>query len=225
MDDILQEIARERKTDCLMLPLARFTGENYRYLELGVFKQTNEHYREIPCPNGCGEDVFIEGRVHDGYVVTCCHRGISEEIIVSPDIVELCEFDPVVFQELVECGKIVFEKPWWKTADECQADPVAARLYLQNLARDVKREVKGLHGNPDVQQYIFNKAKHGDLYYADCETARDLKRTHGWTDSSIYTYIKQAFAGKSKVAAIVRTGKIEKKRKRVAKELGFGNRR
>lgn len=225
MDDILKEIARERKADCLLLPLARFSGENSRYLEWGVFKRTNKYYREIPCPNGCGEDVSVEGRVEGGYLVTCCHQGAPEEIVVPSQDIELCEFDSVVFGELCESGRIKFEKPWWNTADDCKNDPVAARSFLQSLAVNVKREVKSCHGYPDVQSYIFKGAKHGDLYYADCQIARGLKNRYGWSEPSVYTYIKQAFSGKRKVDTIVRAGKIEKKKKRVAAELKFGNRR
>lgn len=76
-----------------------------------------------------------------------------------------------------------------------------------------------------MQSYIFKGAKHGDLYYADCQIARGLKNRYGWSEPSVYTYIKQAFSGKRKVDTIVRAGKIEKKKKRVAAELKFGNRR
>lgn len=106
MDDILQEIARVRSGQTLMIPLARFVGQARRYLDLGVFKRTNERYREVSCPNGCGEDVFVEGRVGNGYVVTCEHRGIPEEIVIPPEQIELCEFDEVAFKELVKQGKI-----------------------------------------------------------------------------------------------------------------------
>jgi hypothetical protein len=217
MDAILELISRKGEYEKIFLPLGAFNGEKGRYIKLGVFKRTGHVIEEVGCPNGCGEYVKVLRRQNGTYFVVCSHGDKEMEFVdILAEEVELYEFDRVVFNRCVESGKIDYVPP--STPQEREGDPVKAKAFLQKVARDVKRVCK-LEKYPQIQEYIFENAIAGNPHYVDCEELRNLAKIHKWQDNSIYTYIRDGFAGASRTKTIMLRSKICAKRKRVKKDL------
>ena len=216
-DDVLLEIARRREGDELLLPLRRFPGRLGKYIRLGVFKRSVLYREAIPCPNGCGELARVLKRGDGDYVVCCGHGNRQmEDIAVPREDVELYSLDWVAFEECVRDGRIAFRRP--STHDERKADPVKAKTFLQDTARDIAERMHFTKPSK-IAEYIRLGAKPGAEFFAECDELRELKRIHKWQTSSFGTYVRQAFAGKSQTKTVRRKSKIEANRKKLSKEL------
>lgn len=217
LDAVLSEIARRREGEELLLPLRCFSGNLRKYLHLGVFKRSVIFRECIPCPNGCGVLVRVLKKDEGDYIVCCSHGdGPMEDIGVPHEDVELYAIDWVAFGDCVRDGRIVFSRP--STPEERKASPIKAKEFLRDTARNIaektviKRPVK-------IVEYILSGAKGGDMFYADCEELRELKRIHKWQINSFHTYVRQAFADGSSVKSAKRKSKVESKRKMISREL------
>lgn len=217
LDDVLKEIARRRDGEELLLPLRCFSGELRKYLRLGVFKRSAMFRESIPCPNGCGVLVRVLKRGDGDYIVCCGHGDRPmEDIKVPREDVELYALDWVTFGSCVSDGRIAFSRP--STPEERKADPVKAKEFLQDTAREIAE--KTVKTRPaQIAEYILSDAGSGDMAFADCKEIRNLKRIHRWQDTSFRTYVRQAFANGSSEKTAKRRSKIESKRKRISKEL------
>ena len=212
MDSILELISQKGEYEKIFLPLEAFEGEKKVYLEFGVFKRSGKVKEEVGCPNGCSEYVKVLCRRNGTYFVVCDHGDKeSEDIDIPAEEVELYEFDRVVFNRCVESGSIDYVPP--STPQEREGDPVKAKEFLQRVARDVRKTCK-IEKSTRIQDYIFRDAIPGKPYYQDCVELRKLRDIHAWLDSTIATYIRNAFAGGSRTETIKRqSGKKVKKRR------------
>jgi len=217
LDDVLSEIARRRDGEELLLPLRCFSGNLRKYLRLGVFKRSAMFRESIPCPNGCGVLARVLKRGDGDYIVCCGHGDRPmEDIEVPREDVELYVLDWVTFGNCVSDGRIAFSRP--STPEERKADPVKAKEFLQDTARDIA-EKKSINRPSTIAKYILSVAESGDIAFADCKEIRELRRIHRWQTNSFHTYVRQAFADGSSVKSTKRRSKIESKRKRISKEL------
>ena len=217
MDDLLCEIARRSEGEELLLPLRRLSGKSRKYVRLGVFKRSARFRSEIPCPNGCGVLARVLKRGDGDYVVCCDHGDRQmEDIAVPREDVELYALDWVTFGECVRHGSIAYRRP--SAAGECKTDPVAAKAFLQETARNIAENV-GVRKPSRIAAYILRDAKDGETFVAECEEIRDLKRIHRWQSNSFDTYVRQAFAGRSQTETARRKSKVEANRKMLSKEL------
>ena len=215
-DEVLSSIAWKAKADNVLLPRKVFVGELERYLASGVFKKTNAFLSEVMCPGGCGELAVVAKR-DGGYFATCGHtNGPMVDYEILPYEVELYALDRVQFEELCATGEIDFHYP--STPEERKVDPVKAKEFLQDTARDIA-EKKLINRPAQIAEYILSGAGSGDMAFADCKEIRNLKRIHRWRDTSFRTYVRQAFANGSSEKTAKRRSKIESKRKRISKEL------
>lgn len=212
MDSILELISQKGEYEQMLMPLRAFDGEKSVYLELGVFKRSGHVREEVACPNGCGEYVKVLSRQNGTYFVVCDHGGKEmEDVDVPAEDVELCEFDRVVFDRCIKSGTIDYVPP--STAQDREGNPVKAKAFLQQVAKAVRKTCK-IKKCTMLQDYIFRDAMPGDAHYRECEELRKLQNVHGWLDSTIGTYIRNAFAGGSRTKTIKRqSGKKTKKRK------------
>ena len=217
LDDVLSEIARRRDGEELLLPLRCFSGELRKYLRLGVFKRSAIFRESISCPNGCGVLTRVLKRGDGDYIVCCGHGDRPmEDIEVPREDVELYALDWVAFGNCVSDGRIAFPRP--STPEERKADPVKAKEFLQDTARDIA-EKTAIKRRSEIAKYILSGAKSGGMFFAECDDIRELKRIHKWNTNSFNTYIRQAFANGSSEKTAKRRSKIESKRKRISKEL------
>lgn len=217
MDDVLCEIALRSEGEELLLPLRRLSGESRKYVRLGVFKRSARFRSEIPCPNGCGVLARVLKRGDGDYVVCCDHGDRQmEDVSVPREEVELYALDWVTFGECVRNGSIAYRRP--STAEEREADSVAAKVFLQETARNIA-ENAGIRKPSLIADYILRGVKTGKLYFAECEELRKLKRIHKWQTNSFNTYVRQAFAGKSQTKTAMRKSKVEANRNKLSKEL------
>ena len=197
-DEVLSSIAGKAKTDNVLLPRKVFDGKLGRYLTSGVFKKTNAFLSEVACPGGCGE-LAVVVKSGGGYFATCGHTN-----------------GPMVDYEILPDEVIDFHYP--STPEERKADPIKAKEFLQDTARNIA-EKTAIKRPANIAEYILSGAKGGAMFFFDCEELRELKRIHKWQTNSFNTYVRQAFAGKSQTKTARRKSKIEAKREMVLKEL------
>lgn len=217
LDDVLSEIARRREGEELLLPLRCFSGNLRKYLRLGVFKRSVVFRESIPCPNGCGVLARVLKRGDGDYIVCCSHGDRPmEDIEIPREDVELYAIDWVVFGDCVRDGRIAFFRP--STPEERKANSIKAKEFLQDTAKNIA-EKTAIKRPAKIAKYILFGAKGGDMFFADCEELRELKRIHKWQINSFHTYVRQAFADGSSVKSDKRKSKVESKRKMISKEL------
>ena len=217
-DDILMEIDRKREREELLLPARRFAGENQKYLRLGVFKKSPKRVKSIPCPNGCGVSVKVLRQTENGYLVVCDHgEKECEDIYLPPKEVELYALDWVTFNALVENGTIDYYRP--STPEERKRDAKAARRFLCHTAQDMQEK---LDLKPSlIVRYIFSdeETKRGNPFQKECEELRELAGHHGWQQSTVHTYVKQAVSGHAPSKTISRNAKRAAKARKRKKEI------
>ena len=220
-DDILMEIDRKREREELLLPARRFAGENRKYLTLGVFKKSPKRVKSVPCPNGCGVSVKVLRQTERGYLVVCDHgEKESEDIYLPPEEVELYALDWVTFNALVENGAIDYYRP--STPEERRRDKTVARMFLCHTAQDMQEK---LDLKPSlIVRYIFSSegTKRGNQFQIECKELRELAAHHGWRQSTVHTYVKQAVSGHAPSKTISRNAKraaMARKRKKEIESL------
>ena len=213
-DDILLEIDRRQEGEELLLPARRFAGENRKYLTLGAFKKSPKRVKSVPCPNGCGVSVKVLRQTERGYLVVCDHGEKEiEDIYLHPEEVELYALDWVTFNALVENGAIDYYRP--STPEERRRNKTVARMFLCHTAQDMQEK---LDLKPSlIVRYIFSGegTKRGNQFQIECKELRELAAHHGWRQSTVHTYVKQAVSGHTPSKTISRNAKrAAKARKR-----------
>lgn len=217
-DDILMEIDRKREREELLLPARRFAGENRKYLTLGVFKKSPKRVKSVPCPNGCGVSVKVLRQTERGYLVVCDHGEKEiEDIYLPPEEVELYALDWVTFNALVENGAIDYYRP--STPEERRRNKTVARMFLCHTAQDMQEK---LDLKPSlIVRYIFSGegTKRGNQFQIECKELRELAAHHGWRQSTVHTYVKQAVSGHTPSKTISRNAKRAAKARKRKKEI------
>lgn len=96
----------------------------------------------------------------DGDYVVCCGHGDRqmEDVSVPREDVELYALDWVTFEARVRNGSIAYRRP--STAEEREADPVAAKAFLQETARNIA-ENTGIRKPSLIADYILCGVKTG----------------------------------------------------------------
>ena len=217
-DDILLEIDRRQEGEELLLPARRFAGENRKYLTLGVFKKSPKRVKSVPCPNGCGVSVKVLRQTERGYLVVCDHGEKEiEDIYLPPEEVELYALDWVTFNALVENGAIDYYRP--STPEERRRNKTVARMFLCHTAQDMQEK---LDLKPSlIVRYIFSGegTKRGNQFQIECKELRELAAHHGWRQSTVHTYVKQAVSGHTPSKTISRNAKRAAKARKRKKEI------
>lgn len=217
-DDILMEIDRKREREELLLPARRFAGENRKYLTLGAFKKSPKRVKSVPCPNGCGVSVKVLRQTERGYLVVCDHGEKEiEDIYLPPEEVELYALDWVTFNALVENGAIDYYRP--STPEERRRNKTVARMFLCHTAQDMQEK---LDLKPSlIVRYIFSGegTKRGNQFQIECKELRELAAHHGWRQSTVHTYVKQAVSGHTPSKTISRNAKRAAKARKRKKEI------
>ena len=217
-DDILLEIDRRQEGEELLLPARRFAGENRKYLTLGAFKKSPKRVKSVPCPNGCGVSVKVLRQTERGYLVVCDHGEKEiEDIYLHPEEVELYALDWVTFNALVENGAIDYYRP--STPEERRRNKTVARMFLCHTAQDMQEK---LDLKPSlIVRYIFSSegTKRGNQFQIECKELRELAAHHGWRQSTVHTYVKQAVSGHTPSKTISRNAKRAAKARKRKKEI------
>ena len=217
-DDILLEIDRRQEGEELLLPARRFAGENRKYLTLGAFKKSPKRVKSVPCPNGCGVSVKVLRQTERGYLVVCDHGEKEiEDIYLHPEEVELYALDWVTFNALVENGAIDYYRP--STPEERRRNKTVARMFLCHTAQDMQEK---LDLKPSlIVRYIFSGegTKRGNQFQIECKELRELAAHHGWRQSTVHTYVKQAVSGHTPSKTISRNAKRAAKARKRREQL------
>ena len=176
-DDILQHIDLVREDEELLLPGKRFSGDNAKYLKLGVFKKSPKILESVPCPNGCGEMVKVLAKNTRGYLVVCDHGDKpSEDLYLQPDEVELYKLDWVTFKRLVGEGVIDYVRP--STPEERKRNPKAAKATGKRggTRKYSDKDEQVIIDFVERPEYEQDHTREGTLCYSIAKAALDWSR-------------------------------------------------